>query len=153
VAASAVVAVIASGVGWALASGSSAPASANTAAARSAVGRATTLVTQAGSAMSNGMAAIDTVPTVATVSAVVDPYLVSLQHYEAALAGATLASSAATWRNMVLTHVRDLIALLQSLPSTPSASLGNWINGFYLQTAELQTAIQGLVPALGSPSG
>ncbi len=150
----AAVAVIAAGTGWALSSGSSAPpapSAPSSAAARTLVGQATALVTQAGSAMSQGMSALHSLPTVTTVSAVVDPYLVSLQRYEAVLAGARLTGSAATWRGMVLLHVRDLVTLLHSLPTTPSFSLGTWINGFYLQTAELQSAIEGLLPTLRTP--
>jgi hypothetical protein len=112
------------------------------------VGRATADVTQAGTVMSQQLAGLRGLPTVASVSAVVDPYLTALQRYQSALSVRRLSSRGDLWRRIVLVHVRSLETLLHDLPNTPSGELGSWINGFYLQTAELQNAIQGLDAAL-----
>jgi hypothetical protein len=98
--------------------------------------------------MSLQMAGLHTFPTVASVSAAVDPYLVALERYRGALPGSALGPAADHWRRVVLVDTHGLVTLLQSLPNTPSGQLGSWINGFYLQTAELQSAIQALGAAL-----
>jgi len=99
--------------------------------------------------MSAAMAGLHTLPTVASVSAIVDPYAAALARYDTALTGTSLRPAAATWRSAVLGQVRTLDGLLGTLASTPSAGLGQWIEGFYLQTAELQSAIENLQAALG----
>ena len=149
----AVAALALGGLVWWVASPSSptaAPAAHSSVAATRAVQGATDLVTSAGSNMSLGMAGLKTLPTVASVSAVVDPYLTALQRYQASLSGAVLAGSAATWRRAVLSQVQQLVGLLQSLGTTPSGQLGTWISGFYLQTAELQNSVEGLQSALSA---
>jgi hypothetical protein len=109
---------------------------------------ATEAVTQAGTAMSSQMSSLRGLPTVASVSAAVDPYLVALEHYRAALSSSVVNRAADQWRRVVLVEVHTLVTLLASLPTTPSGQLGSWINNFYLQTAELQSAIQALGGAL-----
>ncbi len=117
------------------------------------VRQATTTVTKAGTVMSRQMADIHSLPTVASVSAAVDPYLTALQRYQRALTGPVLIPAADNWRRNILVHLHSLETLLGDLTNTPSAELGSWINGFYLQTAELQNAIQGLDIALPNGSG
>jgi hypothetical protein len=99
--------------------------------------------------MSLAMAALHTLPTVASVAAIVDPYGVALQQYEATLSQATLGASATSWRTTVLDQTQRLTQLLGTLPATPPAHLGEWISGYYLQTAQLQSAIEELEAALG----
>jgi hypothetical protein len=111
---------------------------------------ATAVITAAGTTMSLGMTDIHGVPTVAMVSAVVDPYVSALQHYERVLTGATLTLSALPARRSVLDHVHHLVTFLQTLTRVPADHLGSWIDGFYLQTAELQAAIDGLQNALST---
>jgi hypothetical protein len=145
------VALALAGLSWWLAQpGPSTPASSASAIAAGTreVRSATDTVTQAGTAMSIQMANLRTLPTVTSVAAVVDPYLAALERYGAALKNAVVGPAAATWRRSVLANVHSLVTLLQSLPATPSGQLGSWINGFYLQTAELQSAISGLGAAL-----
>jgi hypothetical protein len=81
----------------------------------------------------------------------VDPYGMALQQYETALGTATLDPSAATWRTAVVSQAQLIAALVDTLPTTPSAHLGAWISGYYLQTAKLQSAIEELEAALGQP--
>jgi hypothetical protein len=113
-----------------------------------AVRQATAAVTQAGTVMSLQLASRHTLPTVASVAIAVDPYLVALETYQVALSAPVLNSRAAVWRRNVVVRIQNLETLLKDLPNTPSGQLGSWINGFYLQTAELQTTIQGLEAAL-----
>jgi hypothetical protein len=142
---------------WATLSGSPTPAKAPPATPSYAVGTkavlgATRSVTAAGATMSVAMAALHTLPTVESVSAIVDPYGSALEQYQAALGAATLSPGAATYRTAVVTHVQAIDALIATLASTPSAQLGRWIEGFYLQTAELQSTIEELQAALGQPA-
>jgi hypothetical protein len=109
---------------------------------------ATAVVTTAGTTMSLGMNDIAGVPTIGQVTTVVDPYVSALEHYSRVLTGATLNPSADTARQSVLSHVHRLVAFLRTLSRVSSARLGSWIDGFYLQTAELQSAIDGLQNAL-----
>jgi hypothetical protein len=147
------VALALAGLSWWLAQpGPSGPAASTSAIAAGTeeVRSANETVTQAGTAMSTQMANLRTLPTVASVGAVVDPYLAALERYQAALTSSVLGPTAGISQRSVLANVHSLITLLQSLPATPSGQLGSWINGFYLQTAELQSAISNLGAALPS---
>jgi hypothetical protein len=142
---------------WATLSGSptrakTPPVAPSYAAGTKAVLGATRTVTAAGTTMSVALAGLHTLPTVASVSAIVTPYGTALGRYHAALAAARVSPAATTWRTAVVSQLDRLSALIATLASTPSATLGQWINGFYLQTAELQSAIEELQAALGHPA-
>lgn len=131
-----------------------APVSAPTAAQLAgdqAVLRATGQVTSAGDSMSVGMNSMHRLPTIPTVAAVVDPYRAALARYEGALRGAAVDQSATPWRGTVLERIGQVNSLIGQLPDVASAHLGAWIDNFYLQTAELESAIEALQSALGHP--
>lgn len=115
------------------------------------VRQATAAVTQAGTVMSLQLASGKSLPTVRSVSTAVDPYLTALRQYQSSLSGAVVSPAAGRWQRTVLVQVHSLMTLLGDLAGTPSGQLGSWIKGFYLQTAELQSAIEGLQAALSGP--
>jgi hypothetical protein len=112
---------------------------------------ATAAATSAGTAVSDGFAHLQGVPTVAAVSAVIDPYLTALEGYQGVLAAAQLPTSVSGAARAAGLQVRRIVAFLQSLKGFNSVHLGRWINGYYLHTAELQSAISQLQFVLPDP--
>ncbi|HEY1830989.1 MAG TPA: hypothetical protein VGG38_12170 [Acidimicrobiales bacterium] len=129
----------------------SAPTAAQAAGDRAVLG-ATGEVTSAGDSVSLGMNSMHGLPTVPAVAAVVDPYRAALGRYQTALDGVAVDEAATPWRGTVLEHIDQVNSLISQLPDVPSAHLGAWIDNFYLQTAELESAVEALLSALGHPA-
>jgi hypothetical protein len=150
--------MVAGGLTWWALSGPGAPSTPTASPRQLALGvstvrQATATVTAAGTTMSVGMNDLSGLPTVPTVSAVVDPYARALQAFQLDLSGVAIDPLGAARRRTVLVQVGPLLAVISKLGGTPSAQLGTWIDNFYLETAELQSAIEDLQTAVGSDSG
>ncbi|HEY1829836.1 MAG TPA: hypothetical protein VGG38_06285 [Acidimicrobiales bacterium] len=137
---------------WGLSSGGGGPSgpSPRAIAAGDRIARqATNQATQAGTAMSVALADLNGLPTIANVSAAVDPYRAALLRYDKALSSLTLTSGASSWRGHVHTDIAAVVTAIGQLQAMSSAQLGTWIENFYLTTAELQSAVEELQAAVG----
>jgi hypothetical protein len=107
------------------------------------------------SATTGARAALDSpsgFPTPGTVAAVVNPYIASLQLYEAFMSGAAVPEAARPAADTAEGQVRQDVSFLQTVNGLPSIHLGTFLQQFSTDTTQLQSSLTTLEQDLRTPA-
>jgi hypothetical protein len=116
---------------------------------RSATNAAETATTRAHSSLD----AISGLPTLANVSAIINPYVESLQHYQTALREAVVPGTAKTTVDSVRSLVGQDATFLFTINVLPSLDLGAYLAEFAARSTQLQLAFSEIRGALDAATG
>jgi hypothetical protein len=125
---------------------SAVPATASAAAAR--IETATHDVDSATAEVRAGIAAMTNFPTPASVATIIDPYISSLQLYEAVMAASKVPASAASEAANAEAEARRDLAFLETIHGLPPVQLGAFLGQVGAETTQLQATLSGLEQSL-----
>jgi hypothetical protein len=112
---------------------------------------AETTIDVASVALTTGLGAIHSIPTVATLTPVVTPYVTALQKYSTELALIKWPTNATAASQALRVQVSDFTTFFQALQTTPN--LGAWLAQLHTDAAAVSTATIALRNQLGIVSG
>ena len=129
--------------------GNSSPAASNPAMAR--MQSATDSVDSATTAARAGLASLPGFPTPANVANVINPYISSLQLYEAFMSGTSVPAPVQSAAGTVESQVRHDVAVFSAIDGLPPIRLGAFLKGFTTDVTRLQAALSTLEQSLRTP--
>jgi hypothetical protein len=125
-------------------SGAAAASSADVARLQSAI----TDVESSASGATAQLSTLGSIPTLARVAPIVNPYMASLQLYAALASAVTVPPAAQAAAHAADAQVQQDAAFLGTINTLPAAQLGSFLQEFYAHSAQLQSSMDGLQHAL-----
>ena len=129
-----------------------APVPSATTAEASRLQSATDAVDSATTAARAAIASLPGFPTTANVSAVINPYINSLQLYDNFLSDTTVPAATQSTAQVAQTQVRQDVRFLESIDGLPALRLGAFLQQFGTNAAQLQSTLSTLEQGLHSTS-
>jgi hypothetical protein len=96
---------------------------------------------------------IDGIPTLTDVTALINPYVASLQHYAAVLQTSSVPTAAKTSADTARSLVNQDVEFLGTINGLPSLGLGSYLEHFGQISEDLRTALGALQADLRAPTG